>query len=143
MSNLPPTPFALTVRHEPPVLTVQVRGELDYDTSAEFTDTVVDHLSRSEQLRDLRLDFSRLAWIDSSGLSALLMIHRRADAIGAHLHLDNRPEFLDRMLDITNVRDHLTAPAADTAAAADERAEARVPTRAAPSAVRPDSVVRE
>ncbi|WP_328475857.1 STAS domain-containing protein [Streptomyces sp. NBC_00377] len=66
--------------------------------------------------RAVRLGFSDLTWIDSSGLSALLMIHRRARALGADFHLDSRPEVLERMLQMTNVleyllgRDHSDAP---------------------------------
>ncbi|GGX59249.1 STAS domain-containing protein [Streptomyces minutiscleroticus] len=112
MTGLPPTEFVLVARHEPPALTVRVAGELDYDTSEDLVGAVVEHLSEAAQIHDVHLDFSGLTWIDSTGLSALLTVHRHVGAAGATLHLDNRPGVLERMLHMTNVLDHLTAPAA-------------------------------
>ncbi|MFC9278408.1 STAS domain-containing protein [Streptomyces collinus] len=110
MTTLPPSEFTLGFDHDPATLTVRVAGELDYDTSDDLLEAVVEHLTAVQgPLRDVRLDFSELTWIDSSGLAALLMIHRRASAVGAVLHLDNRPDVLERMLQITNVLEHLTA----------------------------------
>lgn len=114
MTTLPPTEFTLIVRRESGTLTVRVSGELDYDTSDDLVDAVTERLTSDEAPpRIVCLDFTELTWIDSSGLSALLMIHRRTSALGAALHLENRPEVLDRMLDVTNVRAHLAGPAPD------------------------------
>ncbi|WP_329141550.1 STAS domain-containing protein [Streptomyces sp. NBC_00670] len=110
------TEFALTTADEPPTLTVRVTGELDYDTSEDLVRAVVGHLAGPVVHREVCLDFAELTWIDSSGLSALLMVHRHTSAAGARLRLRNRPECLERMLHLTNVLDHLlTTPA--TAAA--------------------------
>ncbi|KUN89108.1 hypothetical protein AQJ66_06375 [Streptomyces bungoensis] len=100
-------------------MTVRVRGDLDYDTSDDALDAVLEQLSAGRAPRDVRLDFGELTWIDSTGLSTLLMIHRRTSTLGATLHLDNRPAVLERMLLMTNVLDHLTAPAADERAGAE------------------------
>ncbi|MFI2644489.1 STAS domain-containing protein [Streptomyces sp. NPDC018610] len=111
MTEPPSTEFAVTARTEPPTLTLRVAGELDYDTCDDFVSTVVGHLTRdSAELSHVRLDFGELTWIDSSGLSALLMIHRHTGAAGAALHLDRRPDFLERMLRVTGVLEHLTVP---------------------------------
>jgi anti-anti-sigma factor len=108
MSDLPPAEFTVTVHREPATLIVRVGGELDYDTSDDLVATVTENLTGDEAPpRAVRLDFSDLTWIDSSGLSALLMVHRRTRALGAALHLDNRPDVLERMLRMTNVLDHL------------------------------------
>ncbi len=61
----------------------------------------------------MRMDLRDPSWIDSSGLSALLMIHRRTSAVGPTLRLDHRPDFLDRLLRLTDVMDHLTAPSGE------------------------------
>ncbi|WP_153813540.1 STAS domain-containing protein [Streptomyces sp. SUK 48] len=115
MTTTPPTEFTVAARREQATLVVRVGGELDYDTSEEFVDEVVRHLTAARTPpAAVRLDFGALTWIDSSGLSALLMIHRRTSALGATLHLDDRPEILERLLHVTNVLDHLTAPAAGT-----------------------------
>ncbi|MFJ4467837.1 STAS domain-containing protein [Streptomyces sp. NPDC089424] len=93
----------------PHTLTVRVAGELDYDTSGDLTEAVAEQLAEAGPVRDVRLDFRDLTWLDSTGLSALLMVHRRTSALGARLHLDNRPDVLERMLRMTNVLEHLTA----------------------------------
>ncbi|MBJ6637303.1 STAS domain-containing protein [Streptomyces sp. DHE7-1] len=106
------TEFSLTTDNAPSTLTVRVAGDLDYDTCDELVDTVVAGLAGPPAPRHVRLDFAALTWIDSMGLSALLMIHRHTCAVGAVLHLDNRPDALERMLRQTNVLGHLTAPVA-------------------------------
>ncbi|QTE01489.1 STAS domain-containing protein [Streptomyces cyanogenus] len=112
MTNLHPTEFTVTVYRTAGTLTVRVAGELDYDTSDGLTDMVARHLTADQaEPSDVRLDFRDLTWIDSSGLTALLVVRRRTAAVGATLHLDHRPDVLERMLRLTNVLDHLTAPA--------------------------------
>ncbi|MCS0603044.1 STAS domain-containing protein [Streptomyces sp. LP11] len=111
MTSLSPAEFALSFFREPATLTVRVCGELDYDTSEDLVDAVVARLEEGPPPREVRLDFGALTWIDSSGLAALLMIHRRTDSAGAVLRLENRPGFLERLLHVTNVLEHLTAPA--------------------------------
>ncbi|MGW3018968.1 STAS domain-containing protein [Streptomyces longwoodensis] len=132
MTDLHSDEFVLTVLCDPLTLTVRVSGELDYDTSDDLLRAVVAHLTEPCGFRDVRLDFRDLGYIDSTGLSALLMIHRRTSAAGVLLHLDHRPDFLERMLTMTNVLDHLTAPgrreeAAEAAAQDDDATGAGVP----------------
>ncbi|MFE5829222.1 STAS domain-containing protein [Streptomyces sp. NPDC056508] len=112
MNDFTSTEFTLGVVREPGSLHVRVSGDLDYDTCDELVDAVTEKLAEGGPPRGIRLDFAGLTHIDSSGLSALLLVHRRANAAGATLYLDNRPDFLERMLRITNVLDHLTGPAA-------------------------------
>ncbi|MFF7333895.1 STAS domain-containing protein [Streptomyces sp. NPDC008150] len=111
MTALPPRTFDIAVT-EPAVLTVTVGGVLDYDTSDELVSTVTELLARPGEdgapWRDLRLDCAGLTWLDSMGLAALLMIRRRAGASSVTLHLDNRPGFLDRMLELTDTFGYLT-----------------------------------
>lgn len=124
MTHLPPVPFTVVPDRAADTLTVRVSGELDYDTSGDLLDAVVPLLSEEAGLRDVRLDFSGLTWIDSSGLSALLMVHRHTSEARAVLHLDHRPGFLERMLHLTNVLDFLTEPGAPAGAAlADGRSD--------------------
>lgn len=110
MTDPHPTDFAVSVVREPHTLMVRLSGELDYDTSDDLTSAVAEHLAEPVPVHDVRLDFGELTWLDSTGLSALLMIHRRTSSLGARLHLDNRPDVLERMLRMTNVLEHLTAP---------------------------------
>ncbi|MFF4982363.1 STAS domain-containing protein [Streptomyces sp. NPDC001046] len=124
MTHLPPGPFTLTVFRDPRTLTVGVGGELDHDTGDDLLHEVTTRLTAYHPPpRDVRLDFRELTFIDSSGLAVLLMIHRHAGALGATLHLDHRPAHLERMLHVTNVLDHLTAPPARTGVLRTEEGE--------------------
>ncbi|MGW3561279.1 STAS domain-containing protein [Streptomyces sp. NPDC000963] len=111
MNDSTSTEFALDLVRKSDSLYVRVSGDFDYDTCDELVEAVTGSLTGDgSPPRGIRLDFGGLTYIDSSGLSALLLVHRRASALGATLFLDNRPDFLERMLQITNVLDHLTGP---------------------------------
>ena len=88
---------------------LQVSGDLDYETTDDMVDTVGRLLSRHPGLAHLHLDLSGLDFCDSAGLSGLLLVHRRTCRAGVRLHLDHRPPFLERILDITGTLDHLTS----------------------------------
>ncbi|MDO0929289.1 STAS domain-containing protein [Streptomyces sp. TG1A-8] len=112
MTAQPINEFALRLVGEPTALTVHITGEVGYDTGDDLVHAVVDHLGGHPGLHEVRLDFRDLTWIDSSGLSALLLVHRRTSAAGAALRLDHLPGFLQHRLRLTGVLDHLTAPVA-------------------------------
>ncbi|WP_225823399.1 STAS domain-containing protein [Streptomyces naphthomycinicus] len=120
MTDLPPPALRLTVTHGALGLTVDVSGDLDLDTGDHLVETVTEHLARHPEAPAVRLDFGELSWIDSGGLSALLMVHRRARTAGRALFLDRRPALLERLLRQTGTLDHLTArPDQDDTAGAD------------------------
>lgn len=84
-------------------------GELDWESAGDLVETARDQLGRLPEPRcAVHLDCAQLSLCDSTGLSALLMVHRDVTAAGASLRLDNRPAFLDRMLALTGTLVHLT-----------------------------------
>lgn len=85
--------------------TIRVAGDLDYQTADDLVEVASQLLGR-RALSDLHLDFSQLAFLDSAALSGLLMLHRRTSQAGIELHLDCRPPFLDRVLQVTGLFDH-------------------------------------
>ncbi|MFC8448998.1 STAS domain-containing protein [Kitasatospora sp. NPDC057223] len=112
---------------DPGVLHLEVRGNLDHDTSERFLTEVTAHLA-APGLRALRLNCADLDGIDSSGLSALLMLHRRTTAAGIRLLLESRTPALDRMLTITGTLNHLVP---------EHLTEAARPSRPEHTALRP------
>jgi anti-anti-sigma regulatory factor len=62
---------------------------------------------------DLHLDFSELTFLDSAVLSRLLMLHRRTSQAAVALHLDHRPQFLDRVLQVTGLFEHFDLTRSD------------------------------
>lgn len=93
---------------------VRVSGDLVYETVDAIIDAAVRVLGQQPALAHLHLDLAELAFCDSAGLSGLLLVHRRSAQAGVLLHLDHRPRFLDRILDLTGTFEHLvTATVSD------------------------------
>ena len=90
--------------------TVQLLGDVDCQTAPRLVAAVTTLLAETTELQNLRFDCTELKFCDSAGLAGLIQIHRQTSAAGIALHLDNRPAFFSRMLDITGVLDYLTAP---------------------------------
>ncbi|GHD85827.1 STAS domain-containing protein [Streptomyces naganishii] len=114
MTTVQPSPLTLTLDSRDHAVVVRVGGDLDYAGHDEFLHAVTTLLARRHAarhpVRELRLDFSGLRGVDSSGLSALLRIRRRTDEAGIALHLDERPAALERLLEMTGTLELLTAP---------------------------------
>lgn len=106
--------------------TVRPVGELDAATTDEFVDTATRLLDAHPGLRELHVDCTELGFCDSVGLSGLLLVERRTSGAGVVLHLDNRPAYFERILDITGILEYLTtrnpATASESSAEADEDA---------------------
>lgn len=69
---------------------------------------VDEALSTHPGLCELHIDCGGLEVCDSRGLSVLLMLRRRAQALGIALHIVNRPRTLDRLLSRTGTAEYLT-----------------------------------
>ncbi|MQS08517.1 STAS domain-containing protein [Streptomyces alkaliphilus] len=91
---------------DPHTVHIRISGDLDYDTSEDFLETVVEEMDARPDLRELHLDCAELGTCDSMGLSILLMVHRRVTVAGIKLYLDNRRPALDRLLGITGTFGH-------------------------------------
>lgn len=92
---------------------VCVTGDLDYQTIDDLVDTATQLLGQQAGLMNLHLDFGGLTFLDSAALSGLVLIHRRTSQSDVRLHLDHRPLFLDRFLDVTGLSEHLVTSQAD------------------------------
>ncbi|MEU0135584.1 STAS domain-containing protein [Streptomyces sp. NPDC006296] len=101
MTDLSCPPFTLDVEARPGVVRLGLVGDLDYDTSEQLVERAEGCLAAGSAPQALVLDCSRLRMCDSSGVSALLLIHRGTEARGVVLHLEGAPDFLRRTLDVT------------------------------------------
>ncbi|WP_406253825.1 STAS domain-containing protein [Streptomyces chartreusis] len=109
MTTPPPDHLRLTRVDTEDRVRIELAGDLDYDTADILVKETTAQLAARPTLRNLHLHCGGLGMIDSMGLSALLMISRRTTAAGVRLHLEDRPENLDRLLHLTGTLDHLTA----------------------------------
>jgi len=108
--------FSVTITKTGQSACVRVTGDLDYETADEVVEVASQLLARQGDLIDLRLDFSGLTFLDSGALSGLLLLQRRTTQSGVQLHLDHRPPFLDRVLQVTGLYCHFAASHSDAAA---------------------------
>jgi anti-anti-sigma factor len=108
--------FSVTITKTGRSACVRVTGDLDYETADEVVEAASQLLERQVKLIDLRLDFSELTFLDSAALSGLLLLQRRTTQSGVQLHLDHRPAFLDRVLQVTGLYGHFAASHSDAVA---------------------------
>jgi anti-anti-sigma factor len=108
--------FSVTITKTARSACVRVTGDLDYETADEVVEAASQLLARQVELIDLRVDFSGLTFLDSAALSGLLLLQRRTTQSGVQLHLDHRPPFLDRVLQVTGLHGHFAASHSDAAA---------------------------
>lgn len=104
MTPLPHSPLSVTVEAGAGTARLRVVGDLDYDTGDELVRRAGECLATHPDLRELHVDCAHLRFCDSTGLSALLMVHRTAAAGNVRLHLDSPPAFLERILTTTGIR---------------------------------------
>ncbi|WP_411135875.1 STAS domain-containing protein [Streptomyces sp. C10] len=89
---------------------LHLSGDLDHTTADELFTLAVRQIAAQPGLRDLHLNCAQVRACDPMGLSVLLALHRRTSAAGIHLHLDDRPPALDRLLTVTGTLGPLTSP---------------------------------
>ncbi|WP_374025702.1 STAS domain-containing protein [Mycobacterium sp. HNNTM2301] len=104
---------------------VRLSGDLVYETVDAMVDAAVQLLGQ-QPAPHLHLDLAELAFCDSAGLSGLLLVHRRCARAGVRLHLDHRPQFLDRILDVTGTFEHLVTASVSEAGGQNFPGETRV-----------------
>ncbi|MCP9999480.1 STAS domain-containing protein [Streptomyces sudanensis] len=125
MTTSPDDSLRLTVTDGGRELCLALAGDLDYDTAEGLTHAVREYLAEHPAPDVLSVDCARLAFCDSTGLAALLMVRRLTAGTGTALHLRDRPALLDRLLEQTGTFDHLVGP--DRAGERDTEAQTRPP----------------
>ena len=105
--------YSLTITTAARSTSVRITGDLDYQTTDDLVEVASHLLAQQSAMSDLHLDFSELTFLDSAALSGLLTLHGRTSAARVALHLDHRPQFLDRVLQVTGLFDHFDLTRSD------------------------------
>ncbi|HEU4540213.1 MAG TPA: STAS domain-containing protein [Jiangellaceae bacterium] len=87
--------------HGPAV--VRLTGEIDLSNAARLQ----DQLSLLVEQGHVVVDLSEVTFIDSTGLTAFIVGHRRAAAAGTGLHLAGASGTVQRLLELTQLDRHL------------------------------------
>lgn len=106
--------YHLTITTAARSASVRISGDVDYETADDLVEAASQLLTQQTALSDLHLDFSETTFLDSAALSGLLLVRRRAAQAGVALHLDHRPAFLDRVLQVTGLFGHFVPEDGDT-----------------------------
>jgi anti-anti-sigma factor len=99
--------FSVTFTRAGRAVTVAVSGDVDGDTAPVLRDRLVDVLE-GQGNRSVSVDLSGMTFIDSSGLSVLVDMHRRAAERGADFVLRNARATTMRVFDIVGMSEILT-----------------------------------
>jgi anti-anti-sigma factor len=100
--------LAIATRWEGSAALVELDGELDLYASPRLTSTVDELLESTPSV--IEIDASGLTFADSAGLRAFLVSRKDAEAAGVELRVTKVSEPLDRVLEMTGLRDVLGAP---------------------------------
>ncbi len=92
----------LNTDYKDDVLTVFLSGELDHNRSAGIRAAIDSQLSALRPKR-LELDFSRVSFMDSSGIGLIMGRYRAVGLVGGELKVVNVPEELDRIIQLSGV----------------------------------------
>jgi anti-anti-sigma factor len=99
--------LSLDVRPDGGRVVVAVRGELDMATVGSVECAL--RRVREAGSRDVVLDLQALTFVDCAGLNVLLAADRDARAEGWNLAILDGSPALERLLEITDLRDHFAA----------------------------------
>lgn len=107
----PGPPFEVNVRHARDRVIVELTGELDLATAPRLRDRLA---VLSEDGHDrITLDLTDLDFIDSTGLSVLVMAYTRAESSGGGMIVRNPSSAVMRIFEITGLASVFTIVADD------------------------------
>lgn len=101
-----PLPFECEVRPDRELVVVTLSGELDLATTPEAAKTIGELVEAG--FERLRVDLSRLSFIDSSGLRMLIRASRAAAERGCEFTVVPGSEAVQRAFEVTRLHSHFT-----------------------------------
>ena len=84
------------------ILTVYLNGEIDHNRASDIR-TTIDSRINFLRPKKLELDFSRVSFMDSSGIGLIMGRYRAVGLVGGELKIKNIPENLSRIIELSGV----------------------------------------
>ena len=84
------------------VLTARLSGEIDHHSAREMREAI-DDTAQKVKPACLRLDFSQVPFMDSSGIGLILGRHKLISAMGGVVVVQKAPKDIKRMLSIAGI----------------------------------------
>lgn len=104
----PDETLTITTRRDGGTAMVILAGELDMHSSEQLSTALATVLGGTPD--EIGIDARGLTFTDSAGLRSLLVARDAATAAGVELRLTQVSDHLDRLLDITGLREVLGVP---------------------------------
>ncbi len=84
------------------VLTVFLQGEIDHNRASELR-LSIDGQANALRPKTLQLDFSKVSFMDSSGIGLIMGRYRTMGLMGGRLKVINVPENIARIINLSGV----------------------------------------
>ncbi|MBQ5399411.1 MAG: anti-sigma factor antagonist [Ruminococcus sp.] len=92
----------LNTDYQNDTLTVYLTGEIDHNRAASIRATI-DSQINALRPRTLELDFSRVSFMDSSGIGLIMGRYRSVGLVGGSLSVTNVPDGISRIIELSGV----------------------------------------
>ena len=92
----------LDTKYKNDILTVYLNGEIDHNRASGIR-TAIDSRINTLRPKKLELDFSKVSFMDSSGIGLIMGRYRAVGLIGGELKVTNVPENLSRIIELSGV----------------------------------------
>ncbi len=84
------------------VLTAKLYGEIDHHRAPAIR-TKIDGQTESLRPKELRLDFSHVSFMDSSGIGLIMGRYRQVLLVGGKLKVVNVPEGIEKIINLSGI----------------------------------------
>lgn len=92
----------LNTKYKDDILTVNLTGEIDHNRAAKLR-TAIDSQLNALRPKLLQLDFSKVTFMDSSGIGLIMGRYRSMGLIGGKIKVINVPENIGRIINLSGV----------------------------------------
>lgn len=92
----------LDTKYKNDILTVNLKGEIDHNSAAKLR-TAIDSQINALRPKMLELDFSKVGFMDSSGIGLIMGRYRSMGLIGGKIKVVNVPENIGRIISLSGI----------------------------------------
>lgn len=92
----------LDTKYKNDILTIKLKGEIDHNSAAKLR-TAIDSQINALRPKLLELDFSKVGFMDSSGIGLIMGRYRSMGLIGGKIKVINVPENIGRIISLSGI----------------------------------------
>ena len=92
----------LDTKYKNDILTVKLKGEIDHNSAAKLR-TAIDSQINALRPKLLELDFSKVGFMDSSGIGLIMGRYRSMGLIGGKIKVINVSENIGRIISLSGI----------------------------------------